>query len=104
MPPRGNRDPNSDLRHCRGIDLRFSHDEGKFEPGAIEHFHQGEKLPQIKTIMLLLRGFAFSEAPTPSGSPLPSTPVDVLPVMVKSRGMARGCITPWQRPYWTRVP
>ena len=94
MPPRGNRDPNADLRHCRGIDLRFSHDEGKFDSGAIEHFPQGEKLPKIKTILGPLRGFASPQVPTPSGSPLTTTPVDVLLVLVKSRGMARGCITP----------
>ena len=68
MPPWGNRDPNAECRHCRGIDLRFFDDEGKFEPGAMEHFPPGEKLPKIKPIMGPLKGFAFSEAPTPSGS------------------------------------
>ena len=43
----------------------FFGDEGKFEPGAIKHFPQGEKLPKIKPIVGALRGFAFSEAPTP---------------------------------------
>ena len=47
------------------------------KPGAIEHFPQGEILPKIKAIMGPLRGFAFSEAPTPSGPPPTPTPVDV---------------------------
>ena len=51
MPARGNRDPNADFRDIRGIDLRVYDDEGKFEPGAIEHFPQGVKLPKIKPIM-----------------------------------------------------
>ena len=79
MPPRGTRDPNADYRHCRGMDLRCFDDEGKLEPGAIEHFPQGEELPKIEPIMGLLRGFAFSEAPTPSGPSLTPTPVDVYP-------------------------
>ena len=79
MPPRGNRDPNADFRHCRGIDLSILYYEGKFEPGAIEHFPQGKELSKIKAIMGPLRGFAFSEAPMPSGPPLTPTPMDVYP-------------------------
>ena len=63
MPPRGNRDPNANFRLCRGIDLRFFDDEDEFEPGVIEHFPKGEKMPKIKHSMGPLRGFAFSEAP-----------------------------------------
>ena len=77
MPPRGNRDPNANFKHCRGMDLRFFDDEGKFEPGAIEHFPQAKKLPKIKPIIGPLRGLAFSEAPLLSGPPLTPTPVDV---------------------------
>ena len=101
MPPRGNRDPNADFRHCRGMDLRFFDDEGKFEPGAIEHFPRGKKLPKIKPIMGPLGGFAFSEAPTPSGPPLTPGPWMCIPEEVKSRAMARGYIKPWPRPYST---
>ena len=79
MPLRGNRDSNADFRHCPGVDLRLFDDGGKFEPGAIEHFPQGEKLPKVKPIIGLLRGFAFSDAPTPSGPPLTPTPMDVYP-------------------------
>ena len=79
MPPRGNRDPNANFRHCRGIDLRFVDDEGKLEPGAIEHFTKGERLPKIKLSMGPLRGYAFSETPTPPMPSLNPTPVDVYP-------------------------
>ena len=79
MPPRGNRDHNADFRHCQGIDLRFFDEEGKFEPRAMQHVPQAEKLLRIKRNMGPLRGFAFSEAPTPSGPPPNPTPVDVHP-------------------------
>ena len=48
-------------------------------PKAIEPFPQGKKLFKIKPIMGPLRGFVFSEAPTPSGLPLAPTPVHVYP-------------------------
>ena len=79
MPPRGDRDPNAKFRHCRGMDLFFFYNKGKFEPGAIEHFPQGEKIPNIKPIMGPFRGFAFSEAPTPSGPAVTPTLGDVYP-------------------------
>ena len=79
MPPRGNLDRNANFRHCRGTDRRFFYDQGKFEPGAVEHFPQGKKLPRIKVIIRPLRGFVFSEAPTPSGPPLTPIPVHVYP-------------------------
>ena len=79
MPPRGNRDRKADFGQCRGMDLRFFDDEGKFEPAAIEHCPQGEKLPKIRPIIGPLRGFGFSEAPRLSGPPLTPTPVDVDP-------------------------
>ena len=59
MPPRRKRDPNADLRHCRGIDLTFFDDDRKVEPAAIQHFRQGKKVPKIKPITGPLRGFAF---------------------------------------------
>ena len=78
-PPRGNRDPNADFGHCRGVALRFFDDEGDFDPGAIEHFPQGKKLPKIKPILGPLRGFASSESCTASWQPLNPTPLDVCP-------------------------
>ena len=104
VPPSGNRDPNADFRHCRGMNLKVFGDEGKFEPGAIEHFPKGEKLPKMKPIVGPLRGFAFSEAPTPSGQPQNPLPWMFIQVEVESRGMARGCIIPWPRPHWIPVP
>ena len=65
MPPRGNRDPNNAFRCCRGINHSFFDDHGTFEPGVIEHFPKGKKLPKIKPSIGPLRGFAFSEAPSP---------------------------------------
>ena len=89
MPPRGDRDPNANFRHCRGIDIRFFDDEGRFEPGTIEHFPKGENVPKIKPSMGPLRGFVFSEAPTPPMPSLTPTPVDVYP---------RGGGIPWYGP------
>ena len=79
MPPRGNRDPNANFRHCWGIDLSFYDDEGKFEPGAIKHFPEGGNLPKIGPSMGPLRVFAFSQAPTPAMPSLNSSPPDVYP-------------------------
>ena len=73
------RDPNANFRHCRENDLRSFDDEGKFEPGTIEHFPKGEKPPKIKPSMGPLRGFPFPEAPTPPMQSLTPIPVDVYP-------------------------
>ena len=59
MAPRKNRDPNADSRHCRGIDIRFFDEEGKFEPWGMEYFPQGETLPKMKPILGPLRGFVL---------------------------------------------
>ena len=86
---------NADFSHCRGIDLRFFDDEGKFEPGAIEHFPKGEKLPNIKPSMGPLRGFVFSEASMPQIPSLIPTPVDVYPGGGGMPWYGSGWITQW---------
>ena len=62
------------------IDLSCFDEEGKFGAGAIEHFPEGETLPNIKPSMGPLPGLAFSEkTPTPRMPLLNPTPLDVYP-------------------------
>ena len=60
-----------------GEPISFFFSRVSLNPGQLNISPSAKNCPETKPIMGPLRGFAFSEAPTPSGPPLSPVPVDV---------------------------